>query len=118
MPKERERSAQAKPASRSFASSFHTPLSCGPHRGRATILTSKFERAFELWNVIGADDELDGAGLAGDALDEAALFQADELAAEGYESVLKNSRYCFLKRRPNLTIRQATRDKRQLIKIS
>ena len=31
------------------------------------------------------------------------------LAEEGYEPVLKNSRYCFLKRRSNLTIRQATK---------
>jgi len=39
----------------------------------------EFERAFKLWDVIGVDDELDGAGLAGDALDKAAL---DEFVTE------------------------------------
>ena len=43
-----------------------------------SLIDSEFERAFEVWDAIGADDELDGTGLAGYALDEAALFQADE----------------------------------------
>jgi len=45
----------------------------------------------------------------GEAVDEVRRQEAKQLAAEGYEPVLKNSRYCFLKRRSNLTIRQATK---------
>jgi len=43
----------------------------------------------------------------GEAVDEVRRQEAKQIAAEGYEPVLKNSRYCFLKRRSNLTIRQA-----------
>jgi transposase len=45
----------------------------------------------------------------GEAVDEVRRQEAKQLAAAGYELVLKNSRYCFLKRRSNLTIRQATK---------
>jgi len=45
----------------------------------------------------------------GEAVDEVRREEAKQLATEGYEPVLKNSRYCFLKRRSNLTIRQATK---------
>jgi transposase len=45
----------------------------------------------------------------GEAVDEVRRQEAKQLAADGYEPVLKNSRYCFLKRRSNLTIRQATK---------
>ena len=41
-------------------------------------MDSEFEGAFEVWDGCWIDDELDGTGLAGCALDEAALFQADE----------------------------------------
>ena len=41
----------------------------------------------------------------GEAVDEVRRKEAKRLAAEGYEPVLKNARYCFLKRRCNLTIR-------------
>jgi len=40
----------------------------------------------------------------GEAVDEVRRQEAKQLAADGYEPVLKNSRYCFLKRRSNLTI--------------
>ena len=43
----------------------------------------------------------------GEAVDEVRRQEVKQLAAEGYEPVLKNARYCFLKRRSNLTIRQA-----------
>jgi hypothetical protein len=41
MPKECERTAQAQPASRSLASSFLHPLTCGLRRGRATSAARK-----------------------------------------------------------------------------
>jgi hypothetical protein len=50
------------------------------------VTDSEFERAFKRWNVIGADDESDGAGLAGDALDEAALLQKDEYGSGVFPS--------------------------------
>ena len=34
--------------------------------------------------------------------------EVKQLVAQGYEPVLKNARYCFLKRACNLTIRQST----------
>jgi hypothetical protein len=39
---------------------------------------SELKGAFEIWDAVWADDELDGTGLAGYPLNEAALFQADE----------------------------------------
>jgi transposase len=45
----------------------------------------------------------------GEAIDEVRRQEVKQLAAEGYEPILKNSRYCFLKRNSNLTIRQATK---------
>jgi transposase len=45
----------------------------------------------------------------GEAIDEVRRQEVKQLAAEGYEPILKNSRYCFLKRSSNLTIRQATK---------
>jgi len=43
------------------------------------------------------------------AIDEVRAAEAKELAAEGYEPVLKHSRWCFLKRAVNLTAKQRTR---------
>ena len=45
----------------------------------------------------------------GEAVDEVRRQEARTLAAEGYEPVLKNSRYCFLKRPRNFTVRQAAK---------
>ena len=45
----------------------------------------------------------------GEAIDEIRRQEVKQLADKGYEPVLKNSRYCFLKRKANLTIRQATK---------
>ena len=45
----------------------------------------------------------------GEAVDEVRRGEAKQLAAEGYEPVLKNARFCFLKRRSNLAIQQATK---------
>lgn len=45
----------------------------------------------------------------GEVVDEVRRQEAKQLAAECYESVLKNSRYCFLERKSNLTIRQTTK---------
>lgn len=43
------------------------------------------------------------------AIDEVRAVEAKELAADGYEPVLKHSRWCFLKRTANLTGRQSAR---------
>lgn len=43
------------------------------------------------------------------AIDELRAAEAKELAALGYEPVLKHSRWCFLKRTENLTSKQRTR---------
>ncbi len=43
------------------------------------------------------------------AIDEVRAVEAKELAADGYEPVLKHSRWCFLKRVTNLTRKQSTR---------
>ncbi len=43
------------------------------------------------------------------AIDEVRAAEARELAAQGYEPVLKHSRWCFLKRVANLTRRQSAR---------
>ena len=51
----------------------------------------------------------------GEAIDEVRRQEVKQLAAEGYEPVLKNARYCFLKRACNLTIRQSTK-LRELLK--
>ena len=51
----------------------------------------------------------------GEAIDEVRRQEVKQLAAEGYEPVLKNTRYCFLKRACNLTIRQSTK-LRELLK--
>ena len=45
----------------------------------------------------------------GEAVDEVRRQEVKQLATDGYEPILKNSRYCFLKRRSNLTIGQATK---------
>jgi len=45
----------------------------------------------------------------GEAVDEVRRQEAKKLATEGYEPILKNSRYCFLKRPRNFTIRQAAK---------
>jgi transposase len=45
----------------------------------------------------------------GEAVDEVRRQEAKRLAAEGYEPVLKNSRYCFLKRPRNFTVKQAAK---------
>jgi len=41
-----------------------------------------------------------------EALDQVRREEAARLAREGYEPILKNSRYCFLKRKANLTANQ------------
>ena len=51
----------------------------------------------------------------GEAIDEVRRQEVKQLAAEGYEPVLKYARYCFLKRACNLTIRQSTK-LRELLK--
>ncbi len=51
----------------------------------------------------------------GEAIDDVRRQEVKQLAAEGYEPVLKNARYCFLKRECNLTIRQSTK-LRELLK--
>ncbi len=43
------------------------------------------------------------------AIDEVRAAEAKELAADGYEPVLKHSRWCFLKRVANLTGKQSAR---------
>jgi transposase len=43
------------------------------------------------------------------AIDEVRAAEAKELAAKGYEPVLKHSRWCFLKRVANLTCKQSAR---------
>ena len=45
----------------------------------------------------------------GEAIDEVRRQEVKQLATEGYEPVLKNARFCFLKRACNLTIRQSTK---------
>lgn len=45
----------------------------------------------------------------GEAIDEVRRQETRKLAAEGYEPILKNSRYCFLKRPRNFTIKQAAK---------
>ena len=45
----------------------------------------------------------------GEAIDEIRRQEVKQLADKGYEPVLKNARYCFLKRKTNFTIRQATK---------
>jgi len=45
----------------------------------------------------------------GEAVDEVRREEAKKLATEGYEPILKNSRYCFLKRPRNFTAKQAVR---------
>lgn len=45
----------------------------------------------------------------GEAVDEVRRQEAKKLATEGYEPILKNSRYCFLKRPRNFTIKQAAK---------
>ena len=42
----------------------------------------------------------------GEAIDEVRRQEVKQLAAEGYEPVLKNARYCFLKRACNLRPRK------------
>jgi len=42
----------------------------------------------------------------GEAVDEVRRQETKELASAGYEPILKNSRYCFLKRPKNLTAKQ------------
>ncbi|MFN5638301.1 MAG: ISL3 family transposase [Akkermansiaceae bacterium] len=44
-----------------------------------------------------------------EAVDEIRRQEVRKLAAEGYEPVLGNSRYCFLKRPRNFTVRQAAK---------
>ncbi len=44
-----------------------------------------------------------------EAVDEVRRQEAKQLARDGYEPVLKNSRYCFLKRPRNLTWKQAAK---------
>jgi len=43
------------------------------------------------------------------AIDEVRAAEVKELAAEGYEPILKHSRWCLLKRIKNLTRKQSTR---------
>ena len=45
----------------------------------------------------------------GEAVDEVRRQETKRLAAEGYEPILKNSRYCFLKRPRNFTVKQAAK---------
>lgn len=45
----------------------------------------------------------------GEAVDEVRRQEAKQLARDGYEPILKNSRYCFLKRPRNLTWKQAAK---------
>jgi transposase len=45
----------------------------------------------------------------GEAVDEVRRQETKQLASDGYEPILKNSRYCFLKRPRNLTVKQAAK---------
>jgi len=45
----------------------------------------------------------------GEAVDEVRRQEAKKLAAEGYEPILKNARYSFLKRPRNFTVKQAAK---------
>jgi transposase len=45
----------------------------------------------------------------GEAVDEVRRQETKQLARDGYEPILKNSRYCFLKRPKNLTGKQAVK---------
>jgi transposase len=45
----------------------------------------------------------------GEAIDEVRRQEAKQLASDGYEPILKKSRYCFLKRPSNLTDKQAVK---------
>jgi len=62
-----------------------------------------------LVNALNVLDHFHIAKKLGEAIDEVRRQEVKQLAAEGYEPVLKNARYCFLKRACNLTIRQSTK---------
>lgn len=53
----------------------------------------------------------------GDALDQVRAGEARQLKADGYEEVLKNSRWCLLKRKANLTRKQVVK-LRELLKYN
>lgn len=61
------------------------------------------ERAKNALNVL---DRFHVAKKLGQALDEVRAKEARELAAKGFEPVLKHTRWCFLKREENLTKNQ------------
>lgn len=69
-------------------------------------LTVIAERAGQALNIL---DRFHIAKHLNQAIDEVRRKEAKQMAADGYEPVLKRSRWCFLKRVENLTSGQATK---------
>lgn len=65
--------------------------------------------AKKLPNALNVLDRFHIAKKLGEAVDQVRREEAASLRKQGYEPVLKNSRYCFLKRVENLTARQLTK---------
>jgi len=65
-------------------------------------------------NALNILDRFHIAKKLNDAVDEVRKKEAKQLAAEGYEPILKNARYCFLKRLINLTETQGAKLKELL----
>ena len=60
-------------------------------------------------NVLNVLNRFHIAKKLGEAVDEVRRQETKQLASDGYEPILKNSRYCFLKRPRHLTIKQAAK---------
>ena len=65
--------------------------------------------AKKLPNALNILDRFHIAKKLGEAVDQVRRDEARRMHGEGYEPVLKNSRYCFLKRTRNLTARQGAK---------
>lgn len=65
--------------------------------------------AKKLPNALNILDRFHIAKKLGEAVDQVRREEARRMHGEGYEPVLKNSRYCFLKRTRNLTARQGAK---------
>ncbi len=65
--------------------------------------------AKKLPNALNILDRFHIAKKLGEAVDQVRRDEAKRLHSEGYEPVLKNSRYCFLKRTANLTAGQSAK---------
>ena len=65
--------------------------------------------AKKLPNALNVLDRFHIAKKLGEAVDQVRRDEAGKLREEGYEPILKNARYCFLKRAANLTARQGAK---------